>query len=75
LRGVVSPQTALEKWRQSDGRVLIKNLLVVRGNQSHSYSGRLSLDDKHDLNGTVPAKDHAMLRFQGNRIVRGSRLP
>jgi hypothetical protein len=75
LRGALSPQAAIEKWRQSDGRVLIKNLLVARGKQTRSYSGQLTLDDKHDLSGTVSAKDHAMLRFEGNRIVRDSSLP
>jgi hypothetical protein len=32
------------------------------------------LDNAHDLNGVVSARDRATLSFDGNRFGRGSRL-
>lgn len=75
LRGEASPQTALEAWRNAGGQLTVNKLLVGRGRQTLSYSGVLTLDRKHDLSGTVATKEHAALRFVGNRILPGSRLP
>lgn len=75
LRGDRAPDAALEGWRQAGGRFTVKKLTVARGKQSQSYAGQLTLDDAHDLSGTISATNGVSLRFKGNRIERASALP
>lgn len=75
LHGQQAPQLALDSWRDNGGNLSVNKLLLTRGKKMQSYSGRLTLDQQHDLSGSVVTKDHVALRFTGNRILRGSGLP
>jgi hypothetical protein len=74
LHAEQSLQGALDSWRQA-GQLAVQNLLVARSKQTWRYSGQLSLDNTHDLSGTLRTRDGTTLHFNSNHIARLNVLP
>ena len=66
FRGEQSPNAALETWRANGGNIAIRDLAVTRANTTQHFHGTLSLDDLHDLSGTLSGGRGNQLRFDGN---------
>ncbi|HEY1639003.1 MAG TPA: DUF2125 domain-containing protein [Rhizomicrobium sp.] len=69
LRGTQAPEAALEDWRQADGTIVVTELSIAKRASVSSFTGKLRLDDSHDLAGTLHAKDGSTLHFAGNRLL------
>jgi hypothetical protein len=69
LRGTQAPEAALEDWRQADGTIMVSELSIAKRASVSSFTGKLRLDDSHDLAGTLHAKDGSTLHFAGNRLL------
>jgi hypothetical protein len=70
LRGKQAPEAALDAWRQAGGGIATKTLSVTSGKKRQAFAGRLTLDDTHDLSGSLLGKGNAALHFDGNRLSR-----
>jgi hypothetical protein len=66
LRGEQSPNTALESWRGNGGSIAVHDVAVTRAHKTLHFHGTLSLDDLHDLSGTLSNGGGNQLRFSGN---------
>ena len=75
LRGDEAPEAAFDRWRNSGGTIQMSAFTLVRKGGSLTYTGRLALDDTHDLSGTLRARDGTALNFTGNHIARWDVLP
>jgi hypothetical protein len=69
LRGAEAPETALEKWRDADGNINVSELSLMRKNAKGQVAGTLTLDEAHDLSGTLRGATGRVLQFTGNRLV------
>lgn len=74
LRGEQSPNAALEGWRGSGGNIAVHDLAVTKANRTLNFHGVLSLDDLHDLSGTLSGGGGNQLRFKSDRISPTSAL-
>jgi len=68
LRGDEAPEAAIEKWRDAGGEIDISEFSIVRKNSNRQFTGKLTLDDAHDLSGTLTAAGSRVL-FQGSRVA------
>jgi hypothetical protein len=68
LRGGESPQAAIEKWRDAGGRVQASEVSAARITGNLDMKGTLTLDDTHDLSGTLHGGSRT-LQFTGNRLA------
>ena len=66
LQGEQSPNAGLESWRDIGGNIAVHDLAVTRAHKTLHFHGTLSLDDLHDLSGTLSNGGGNQLRFSGN---------
>jgi hypothetical protein len=75
LRGEIAPAMALDQWRASGGALAMSNLTIDWKKRAASFSGKLTLDDHHDLNGTLRGAAGA-LTARGNTLnLKSALLP
>ncbi|HEY4113188.1 MAG TPA: DUF2125 domain-containing protein [Rhizomicrobium sp.] len=53
LRGEAPPADAIDRWREVGGSIAVGNLALDWKKRAASFSGKLTLDDHHDLNGAL----------------------
>jgi hypothetical protein len=73
LRGEEAPEAALKKWRNAGGSIAMSELTLARKGSLLAFTGELTLDGAHDLNGTLHTRNGSTLDFSGNRLVLHSR--
>jgi hypothetical protein len=69
LRGEEAPQPALDKWRSANGSIHVSEFSVARQNEMLRLTGKLTLDDAHDLSGTLHGGNSSAVQFSGNRLT------
>lgn len=74
LHGREAPETALENWRNAGGAIRMSAVTLTRNNESLAFSGKLGLDDAHDLTGMLHGRNGTALQFFGNRMLLRSGL-
>jgi len=75
LRGEEAPQEAIENWRNAGGSIEVSEFSVARKNGTLGFTGKLALDEAHDLSGTLHGQNGNALQFSGNRLTLNSGLP
>jgi hypothetical protein len=73
LRGQIAPAAALDKWREAGGAIAVGNLALAWKKRAASFSGRLTLDEHHDLAGTLRGAA-GTLTAQGGKLQLSSAL-
>lgn len=73
LRGQIAPAAALDQWRRAGGGIAVSNLALGWKTRAASFNGKLTLDEHHDLAGTLHGAS-GTLAASGNKLVLKSTL-
>lgn len=73
LRGDIAPAAAFDQWRQAGGSITVGNLAIAWKKRAASFSGKLTLDEHHDLAGTLRGAA-GILTARGNKLELKSAL-
>ena len=73
LRGQIAPVAALERWRQAGGAIMVGNLALGWKKRAASFSGKLMLDEHHNLSGILHGT-RGSLTASGNKLILSSAL-
>ncbi len=72
LRGDEAPEAAIEKWRNAGGSMAMSEVTLARKGSLLTFTGKLTLDDAHDLSGTLHGRNGGALQFSGSRLALNS---
>jgi hypothetical protein len=75
LRGEAPPADAIDRWREAGGSIAVGNLALDWKKRAASFSGKLTLDDHHDLNGALHGAAGTLIAHGDALTLKSTLLP